>query len=98
MTWREELTREHGKNVAETSGEIQRGIESVEHACGIPTLMMGETLEDVARGIDCETVLQPPMACFPFGGSCGSFYGDLKAQGKDAIEFFTDKRVVISRW
>ena len=39
-----------------------------------------------------------PMACFPFGGSRGSFYGDLKAQGKDAIEFFTDKRVVISRW
>ena len=39
-----------------------------------------------------------PMACFPFGGSRGSFYGDLKAQGKDAIEFFTDERVVISRW
>ena len=39
-----------------------------------------------------------PMACFPFGGSRASFYGDLKAQGKDAIEFFTDKRVVISRW
>nr|NIP59143.1 aldehyde dehydrogenase family protein [Gemmatimonadota bacterium]NIR79558.1 aldehyde dehydrogenase family protein [Gemmatimonadota bacterium]NIT88239.1 aldehyde dehydrogenase family protein [Gemmatimonadota bacterium]NIU32045.1 aldehyde dehydrogenase family protein [Gemmatimonadota bacterium]NIU36654.1 aldehyde dehydrogenase family protein [Gemmatimonadota bacterium] len=54
-----ELTREHGKNVAETAGEIQRGIENVEHACGIPTLMMGETLEDVARGIDCETVRQP---------------------------------------
>jgi malonate-semialdehyde dehydrogenase (acetylating)/methylmalonate-semialdehyde dehydrogenase len=39
-----------------------------------------------------------PMAYFPFGGSRGSFYGDLKAQGKDAIEFYTDKRVVISRW
>jgi malonate-semialdehyde dehydrogenase (acetylating)/methylmalonate-semialdehyde dehydrogenase len=39
-----------------------------------------------------------PMAFFPFGGSRGSFYGDLKAQGKDAIEFYTDKRVVISRW
>ncbi|HSR42162.1 MAG TPA: CoA-acylating methylmalonate-semialdehyde dehydrogenase [Longimicrobiales bacterium] len=54
-----DLTREHGKNVEETSGEIQRGIENVEHACGIPALMMGETLEDVARGIDCETVRQP---------------------------------------
>ena len=54
-----ELSREHGKNVAETSGEIRRGIENVEHACGIPTLMMGETLEDVARGVDCETVRQP---------------------------------------
>ena len=37
-------------------------------------------------------------AFFPFGGSRGSFYGDLKAQGKDAIEFYTDKRVVITRW
>ena len=39
-----------------------------------------------------------PMACFPFGGSKGSFYGDLKAQGRDAVSFFTDQRVVISRW
>jgi malonate-semialdehyde dehydrogenase (acetylating)/methylmalonate-semialdehyde dehydrogenase len=53
------LSREHGKNVAETSGEIKRGIENVEHACGIPSLMMGETLEDVAPGVDCETVRQP---------------------------------------
>ena len=53
------LSREHGKSVAECRGEIQRGIENVEHACGMPTLMMGETLEDVARGIDCETVRQP---------------------------------------
>ena len=54
-----QLSREHGKNVLETAGEIQRGIENVEHACGIPTLMMGDTLEDVARGIDCETIRQP---------------------------------------
>jgi malonate-semialdehyde dehydrogenase (acetylating)/methylmalonate-semialdehyde dehydrogenase len=39
-----------------------------------------------------------PMAFFPFGGSRGSFFGDLKAQGRDAIDFYTDKRVVISRW
>jgi malonate-semialdehyde dehydrogenase (acetylating)/methylmalonate-semialdehyde dehydrogenase len=39
-----------------------------------------------------------PMAFFPFGGARGSFFGDLKAQGQDAITFFTDKRVVISRW
>ncbi|HYV99397.1 MAG TPA: CoA-acylating methylmalonate-semialdehyde dehydrogenase, partial [Gemmatimonadaceae bacterium] len=55
----ESLTREHGKIRAETRGEIRRGIENIEHACGMPTLMMGETLEDVARGIDCETVRQP---------------------------------------
>jgi malonate-semialdehyde dehydrogenase (acetylating) / methylmalonate-semialdehyde dehydrogenase len=54
-----DLSREHGKNVAETLGEIQRGIENIEHACGVPTLMMGDTLEDVARGIDCETFRQP---------------------------------------
>jgi malonate-semialdehyde dehydrogenase (acetylating)/methylmalonate-semialdehyde dehydrogenase len=39
-----------------------------------------------------------PMAFFPFGGSRGSFYGDLKAQGRDAIAFYTDQRVVITRW
>jgi malonate-semialdehyde dehydrogenase (acetylating)/methylmalonate-semialdehyde dehydrogenase len=60
---REELARslckEHGKVVAETRGEVQRGLENVEHAAGIPTLMMGETLEDIATGIDCETIRQP---------------------------------------
>jgi len=50
---------EHGKNLAETRGELQRGIENIEHACGIPTLMMGESLEDIAPGIDCVTYRQP---------------------------------------
>ena len=53
------LSREHGKNVAETWGEVQRGIENVEHAAGMPTLMMGDALEDVARDVDCETFRQP---------------------------------------
>jgi malonate-semialdehyde dehydrogenase (acetylating)/methylmalonate-semialdehyde dehydrogenase len=53
------LAREHGKVLAECKGEVRRGIENVEHACGIPTLMMGSTLEDVAPGIDCETIRQP---------------------------------------
>jgi len=53
------LAREHGKNLPECRGEVRRGIENVEHACGTPSLMMGSTLEDVAPGIDCETVLQP---------------------------------------
>jgi len=39
-----------------------------------------------------------PMAYFPFGGAKGSFYGDLKAHGRDSVEFYTDKKVVISRW
>jgi len=53
------LTKEHGKVIAETRGEVQRGIENVEHACGIPSLMMGDTAEDIAPGIDCESVRQP---------------------------------------
>ncbi len=55
----ESLSREHGKTKAEARGEIRRGIENVEHACGIPTLMMGETLEDIARGVDCQARRQP---------------------------------------
>jgi malonate-semialdehyde dehydrogenase (acetylating)/methylmalonate-semialdehyde dehydrogenase len=39
-----------------------------------------------------------PMAPFPFGGARDSFFGDLKAQGRDAFEFYTDKKVVMSRW
>jgi malonate-semialdehyde dehydrogenase (acetylating)/methylmalonate-semialdehyde dehydrogenase len=53
------LTTEHGKVIAETRGEIQRGIESVEHACAMPTLMMGETVEQVASGVDSATWRQP---------------------------------------
>ena len=39
-----------------------------------------------------------PMGFFPSGGARSSIYGGLKAQGRDAISFFTDQRVVISRW
>lgn len=55
----ESLTREHGKVRAECRGEVQRGIENLEHACAMPSLMMGETLENIASGIDCETIRQP---------------------------------------
>ena len=53
-------TREHGKTLAESRGELRRGIENVEVACGIPTLMQGYNLEDVARGID-ETMIRQPL-------------------------------------
>src|SRR6266513_3607600 len=53
------VTRENGKTLDEARGSVRRGIENVEHACGIPTMMMGKTLEDVASGIDCEYVRQP---------------------------------------
>src|ERR1700704_1683281 len=39
-----------------------------------------------------------PMAYFPFGGAKDSFFGDLKAHGRDGIEFYTEKKVTISRW
>ena len=53
------VTRENGKTLDEARGSVRRGIENVEHACGIPTLMMGKALEDVAAGIDCEYIRQP---------------------------------------
>ena len=53
------VTIENGKTLDEARGSLRRGVENVEHACGMPTLMMGDTLEDVSSGIDCEFVRQP---------------------------------------
>ncbi len=53
------VTKENGKTLHESRGSVRRGIENIEHACGIPTLMMGRALEDVAAGIDCEYIRQP---------------------------------------
>jgi len=39
-----------------------------------------------------------PMAFFSFGGFKGSFFGDLRAQGPDSVEFYTRKKAVIERW
>lgn len=54
------ITLENGKTLAEARAELQRGIENVEVACGIPTLMQGYNLEDVASGID-ETMVRQPL-------------------------------------
>jgi malonate-semialdehyde dehydrogenase (acetylating)/methylmalonate-semialdehyde dehydrogenase len=56
-------TREHGKTLVESRGDVRRGIEMIEFACGVPSLLMGEMLENVARGIDCETIRQPLGVC-----------------------------------
>ena len=56
-------TREHGKTLVESRGDVKRGIEMVEFACGIPSLLMGEHLENIARGIDCDTIRQPLGVC-----------------------------------
>lgn len=54
------ITLEMGKTLDDSRGEVQRGIENVETACGTPNLMMGYGLEDGgARGIDEEVVFQP---------------------------------------
>jgi malonate-semialdehyde dehydrogenase (acetylating)/methylmalonate-semialdehyde dehydrogenase len=52
-------TSEHGKTLAESRNDFGRGIENVEHAAGTPSLMMGQSLHDIATGIDCETIRQP---------------------------------------
>ena len=54
---------EHGKIIDESRGETRRGIENVEVATGIPSLMMGYNLEDIARGID-EYVIRQPLGVF----------------------------------
>lgn len=53
------ITQENGKTLVESRAEIRRGIENVEVACGIPILMQGYNLEDVARGIDEFMIRQP---------------------------------------
>ncbi|MCA9438346.1 MAG: aldehyde dehydrogenase family protein, partial [Candidatus Omnitrophica bacterium] len=53
------VSREHGKTHKEAKAEIQRGIDVVEFACGIPSHSMGETMRNVAPGIDCETFRYP---------------------------------------
>lgn len=84
------ISREHGKTRGEARGDLQRGLEVVEYATGIPALLMGESLENVARGIDCETLRQPlgvcvgitpfnfpamvPMWMFPIALACGNTF------------------------
>ena len=86
----ESVSREHGKTLAEARGSAFRGIENIEYACGIPSLLMGDTLENLARGVDCETMHQPlgvcvgitpfnfpamvPMWMFPLALACGNTF------------------------
>ncbi len=53
------ITEEHGKILDESRGEMRRAIENVEVACGTPTLMMGDVVEDIAPGIDEMMIRQP---------------------------------------
>src|SRR5919109_90450 len=53
------LTEEHGKVFSDALGEVQRGLEVVEYACGIPTLLKGEFSEQASTGIDVYSIRQP---------------------------------------
>jgi malonate-semialdehyde dehydrogenase (acetylating)/methylmalonate-semialdehyde dehydrogenase len=83
-------TLENGKTVAESKAELRRGIENVEVACGIPTLMQGYNLEDVSSGIDEIMIRQPlgvvaaitpfnfpamiPLWFLPYAIACGNTF------------------------
>lgn len=84
------ITIENGKTLTEARAEVRRGIENVEVACGIPTLMQGYNLEDVARGIDEIMIRQPvgvvtaitpfnfplmvPLWFLPYAIACGNTF------------------------
>ena len=84
------VTADMGKTLADASGEVGRGIESVESASAIPHLLKGETLEGVARGVDVELVRQPvgvvaaitpfnfpamiPLWFLPYAVACGNAF------------------------
>lgn len=54
--------------------------------------------EAEAGNIGINVGVAAPMAFFPFSGARGSFFGDLHGQGRDAIEFYTQEKVVVERW
>jgi len=84
------ITLECGKTLAESKGEMRRAIENVEVACGIPIMMQGTNLEDVAKGIDEMMIRQPlgvaavigpfnfpgmiPFWFLPYALACGNTY------------------------
>jgi len=57
------VTAEHGKTLPDAMGSVQRGIEVIEFACGIPHLLKGEFSENVGTGVDCHTLRQPVGVC-----------------------------------
>jgi len=57
------VTREHGKTLVEARASVQRGMEVVEFACGVPSLIMGQSIQNIAREVDCETIRHPVGVC-----------------------------------
>jgi len=67
------ITSQHGKTLADAAGEVQRGLECIEFACGIPDLLKGEFSAQVASGVDVRSLRQPVgvVACItPFNFPC----------------------------
>jgi len=54
-----QITIEHGKTLTEAMGSVRRGIQMVETACSMPSFMMGDILEDIAPGIDSQSIRRP---------------------------------------
>jgi malonate-semialdehyde dehydrogenase (acetylating)/methylmalonate-semialdehyde dehydrogenase len=57
------VTREHGKTLVEARASTLRGMEVVEFACGTPSLIMGQSIQNIAREVDCETIRHPVGVC-----------------------------------
>ena len=57
------ITEEHGKTLPDATGSVQRGLEVVEFAMGIPHLLKGEHSEEVGTGVDCHSLRQPLGVC-----------------------------------
>ena len=57
------VTREHGKTLAESRAEVQRALEMVEFSCGIPSMIVGDTMPNIARDVDAETNRHPVGVC-----------------------------------
>lgn len=53
------IVRENGKLLSEARGSLRRGIDVVEFACGVPTLLMGKRLPEISRHVDCSVHLEP---------------------------------------
>ena len=53
------IVRENGKLLSEARGSLGRGLDVVEFACGIPTQLMGQTLTDISRDVDCHAIREP---------------------------------------
>ena len=58
-----EISREHGKSLTDSKGDIFRGYEVVEHACSFNSLAMGETVENVAKNVDIYSYRKPLGVC-----------------------------------